>query len=157
MPALTLEDLKRDTNPTEPTITVGQTEEPTEFAWKYGEGPILEELISHLKSTYSSHYTNDQDDVQTIDVFAYRGTLATTSIDNAIKYLMRYGKKDGKNEKDLIKAMHYLILAMAFERKQAANPPLSEAEVKSRKAMISKYGRAVETVPHVEGIHKETA
>ncbi len=105
------------------------------FPWKYGEGQILDTIESHLKSTYSSHYTNDKDDLQTIDVFAYRGTLASTSIDNAIKYLMRYGKKDGKNEKDLIKATHYLILAMAFERKQAANAKPTEFE-KTRRRLV---------------------
>ena len=61
-----------------------------------------------------------EEKIQTIDVFAHRGTLGSTSIDNAIKYLMRYGKKNGKNEKDLIKALHYLVLATAFERKQKA-------------------------------------
>ena len=124
------------------------------FAWRYGEGPILEALEAHLKSTYSSHYTNDKDDIQTIDVFAYRGTLATTSIDNAIKYLMRYGKKNGKNEMDLIKAMHYLILAMAFERKQEAVATITARDQTALEALNEKYGRAVETVPQVEGMLK---
>jgi hypothetical protein len=48
---------------------------------------------------------------------------------------MRYGKKDGKNEKDLIKATHYLILAMAFERKQAANAKPTEFE-KTRRRLV---------------------
>ena len=70
---------------------------------------------------------------------------------------MRYGKKDGKNEKDLIKATHYLILAMAFERKQAANAEPTESE-KTRKAkLIAKYGQAVLTVPELsQEIEKET-
>ena len=108
----------------EPTITYnGQTLKAgdgtfkTPFDWRYGEGSVLDDLRSHIESTYTSHYTNENDEVQTLDVFAHRGTLGSTSIDNAIKYLMRYGKKDGKNEKDLIKAMHYLVLATAYERK----------------------------------------
>jgi|TARA_B100000953_G_scaffold251444_1_gene214228 hypothetical protein len=125
-----------------------------DFAWRYGEGPVLEELLEHLKSTYKSHYTNDQNDIQTIDVFAYRGTLATTSIDNAIKYLMRYGKKNGKNELDLIKAIHYLILAIAFERKQADLATITAAEDARLELANSKYGRAVETVPSLKGILK---
>ena len=68
-----------------------------EFDWKYGEGDVLSELAEYLKGTYGAHYTNENNDVQTLDVFASRGTLASTSIDNAIKYLMRYGKKNGKN------------------------------------------------------------
>ena len=38
---------------------------------------------------------------------------------NAIKYLCRYGKKDGKNRKDLLKAIHYVILLMSSEDKDA--------------------------------------
>lgn len=123
-----------------------------DFDWKYGEGPVLKDLEEHIKSTYSSHYTSTGDDIQTIDVFAYRGTLATTSIDNAIKYLMRYGKKKGKNELDLVKAMHYLILAVAFERKQEAVATITAKEEADLEITNSKYGRAVETVPQVEGI-----
>ena len=29
-----------------------------------------------------------------------------------MKYLWRYGKKDGNNKKDLMKALHYIVLAM---------------------------------------------
>ena len=34
---------------------------------------------------------------------------------NAIKYLCRFGKKDGRNRKDLLKAIHYIILLMSSE------------------------------------------
>ena len=36
---------------------------------------------------------------------------------NAIKYLCRYGKKAGKNRKDLLKAIHYIVLLMSSEDK----------------------------------------
>lgn len=88
-----------------------------DFEWKYGEGKVLSDLSDHLKRSYESHYSNDMNGVQTLDVFEARGTLADTSIDNAIKYLMRYGKKAGRNKKDLLKAMHYLVLATAFDEK----------------------------------------
>jgi hypothetical protein len=39
---------------------------------------------------------------------------------NAIKYLCRYGKKDGKNRKDLLKAIHYIVLLMSSEDKTSA-------------------------------------
>ena len=32
---------------------------------------------------------------------------------NVIKYAQRYGKKDGKNRKDLLKIMHYAIIALS--------------------------------------------
>ncbi len=34
---------------------------------------------------------------------------------NAIKYLCRFGKKDGRNRKDLLKAIHYIVLLMNSE------------------------------------------
>jgi len=101
----------------EPVASKFNEDVQPEFAWRYGEGSVLADLTAHMKSTYTSHYTEDDSQVQTLDVFAHRGSLGSTSIDNAIKYLMRYGKKEGKNEKDLIKAMHYLVVATAYERK----------------------------------------
>ena len=37
---------------------------------------------------------------------------------NAIKYLCRYGKKAGRNRKDLLKAIHYIVLLMSSEDKK---------------------------------------
>jgi hypothetical protein len=31
-----------------------------------------------------------------------------------VKYAMRYGKKEGKNKKDLLKIIHYTILALHY-------------------------------------------
>jgi len=42
------------------------------------------------------------------------GSVDTTCRDTAIKYLMRYGKKDGYNKKDLMKAVHYIVLLNHF-------------------------------------------
>ena len=32
-----------------------------------------------------------------------------------LKYLCRYGKKNGQNRKDLLKAIHYIVLLMSSE------------------------------------------
>jgi hypothetical protein len=42
------------------------------------------------------------------------GSAETTCRDTAIKYLARYGKKDGRNRKDLLKAIHYIVLMMHY-------------------------------------------
>ena len=39
---------------------------------------------------------------------------------NAIKYLMRYGKKQGYNEQDLFKALHYIVLLISSQRKETS-------------------------------------
>jgi hypothetical protein len=78
--------------------------------YRYNEGDFLDELQRYVDSTYSQHYVNKE--IQVIDIWQSRGTLETTAADTAIKYIMRFGKKDGKNHKDLLKAMHYILLMM---------------------------------------------
>ena len=36
--------------------------------------------------------------------------------------MRRYGKKQGRNEKDLIKEIHYIVLLISSERKEQNNP-----------------------------------
>jgi hypothetical protein len=84
---------------------------------KYKELKVIEELTEYINNTYSAHYTNDNNDVQSLDVWRARGTMSSSCIDTAIKYLMRYGKKDGFNRKDLLKTAHYIILALGNEDK----------------------------------------
>ncbi len=79
--------------------------------FKYKEDVFLNDLQKYIESTYGEHYVNDGK-LQVIDVWHARGSLSTTAIDTALKYLMRYGKKDGKNKKDLMKAVHYIMLTM---------------------------------------------
>jgi hypothetical protein len=40
---------------------------------------------------------------------------------NVLKYAARYGHKDGYNRKDLMKAMHYLIMLLAYHDKKFAD------------------------------------
>jgi hypothetical protein len=69
---------------------------------------LIEEYID---STYGQHYVGNKE-IQTVDFWESLGSLETTSRDTAIKYLARFGKKGGKNKKDLLKAVHYIILMM---------------------------------------------
>tara|TARA_R100001129_G_scaffold163933_1_gene129871 strand:- start:124 stop:405 length:282 start_codon:yes stop_codon:yes gene_type:complete len=87
--------------------------------WKYNEPQILLEVSKYLESTYGQHYAGNKE-IQTVDFWHSLGSLDTTARDNAIKYLARYGKKGGKNRKDLIKAIHYIILMM-WDQEQETN------------------------------------
>lgn len=40
------------------------------------------------------------------------GDASSTCRNTAMKYLWRYGKKNGNNAEDLYKAMHYIILCL---------------------------------------------
>ena len=76
--------------------------------FKYEEDKILEEVKEYIVGTYSEHY-GDQN-IQIQDVFDQMGISEAFTRGAAMKYLFRFGKKDGKNRKDLLKCMHYVCL-----------------------------------------------
>lgn len=84
--------------------------------YKYNEDVYLADIKKYLDGTYGEHYVAK--DIQVVDVWESLGSLESTARDTAIKYLCRYGKKDGKNKKDLLKAIHYIILMMYANREQ---------------------------------------
>ena len=82
--------------------------------WKYNEGKILREVEAYLASTYRGHYVGEESKVQTLDLIDSIGDAEPFCRSNAIKYLSRFGKKDGKNPKDLLKVIHYAFLLYHF-------------------------------------------
>ena len=88
--------------------------------FKFDEQKILKEIEDYIESTYGQHYSSK--DIQVQDLFQSIGIASDFSRGNAMKYLARYGKKNGKNESDLFKAIHYIILLITSERQiQNAN------------------------------------
>lgn len=85
--------------------------------YKYNEGAIIRDFWNYIDSTYGQHYAGDQG-LQVVDIWESLGSLDTTARDTAIKYLMRYGKKEGKNRKDLLKAIHYIVLMLYVHDKE---------------------------------------
>jgi hypothetical protein len=82
--------------------------------WKYNEDKTLKELETYLQTTYHSHYTSEQSKTQTLDLIESIGDAEPFSRSNAIKYLSRFGRKNGKSKLDLLKAMHYCVLLYHF-------------------------------------------
>jgi hypothetical protein len=80
-------------------------------SYKYKEDVILRDLKAYIDSTYDAHYNTDQN-IQVLDGWLALGSFVTTCRDVAIKYLWRYGKKNGSDKKDLMKTLHYTVLAM---------------------------------------------
>lgn len=81
--------------------------------FKYNEDKILNDLYEYLKSTYGEHYTTDtEDSIQCFDAWIAMGDATPTFRNTGIKYLWRYGKKNGNNKKDLMKALHYIVLCL---------------------------------------------
>tara|TARA_B100000959_G_C14862643_1_gene574899 strand:+ start:420 stop:716 length:297 start_codon:yes stop_codon:yes gene_type:complete len=83
---------------------------------KYNEDKILKEVLEYIKGTYSKHYSVDKDGFQVQDLLRHLNIDKDFSLSNAIKYLCRYGKKDGKNKMDLYKAIHYIVLLISSEK-----------------------------------------
>jgi len=82
--------------------------------WKYEEDKTLKEVEEYLVSTYKSHYTSEQSKTQTLDLIESIGDAEPFTRSNAIKYLSRFGKKNGKSKQDILKAIHYCVLLYHF-------------------------------------------
>jgi len=80
---------------------------------KYQEDKGIADLKDYVASTYQGHYTNDNSDVQTLDLIHSVGDAESFCRSNAIKYLSRYDKK-GQAKRDILKAMHYCLLLYYF-------------------------------------------
>jgi Protein of unknwon function (DUF3310) len=97
--------------------TVLEQQQPLQY--KYNEDINMSRIQEYINSTYGQHYVGNGD-IQTVDFWESLGTLESTSRDTAIKYLARYGKKEGRNRKDLLKAVHYILLMMYAADKENA-------------------------------------
>lgn len=79
--------------------------------YKYKEDRFMQELKQYLDSTYDQHYKTEND-VQCFDAWIALGDVTPTFRNTAMKYLWRYGKKNGNNKDDLIKAIHYTMMCL---------------------------------------------
>ena len=85
---------------------------------KYHEKEILKDIEDYVSGTYNGHYTGTKHEyrnVQTIDLMASRDLASDFCQANILKYGSRYGSKDGKNKKDLLKVIHYAMLLLHFD------------------------------------------
>ena len=78
--------------------------------YKFNEGELCKELSSYIDSTYDEHYARDK--FQATEFIMDGGHGEGFCIGNILKYAQRYGKKDGYNRKDLMKVLHYAIMAL---------------------------------------------
>ena len=93
-------------------------EKPMAHYFKYHEEEILKDIQEYVSGTYQGHYTgksHEYRNVQTIDLMASKELAAAFCQANILKYGSRYGNKDGKNKKDLMKVIHYAMLLAHFD------------------------------------------
>ena len=80
-------------------------------SYKYKEDEVLAAVQTQIDGTYSEHYQIEEG-LQLFDVWIADGTASTTFKNLTEKYLWRYGRKDGKNKRDILKAIHYLMMLL---------------------------------------------
>ena len=78
--------------------------------YKYDEDAILTDLHEYIDSTYDEHYSKNK--YQATEFIIDGGHGEGFCIGNIMKYEQRYGKKNGKDRSDLLKVLHYGIIAL---------------------------------------------
>lgn len=75
---------------------------------------FLSELSDYITNNQINHYSNMDENTgeisDTVDLISGITDVKPFLFSNVIKYISRYGMKNGKNKKDLFKAAHYIMM-----------------------------------------------
>jgi len=78
--------------------------------YKYNEENLINQLKTYVDTTYNQHYA--QGKIQTTEFIIDSGHGIGHTVGNIIKYSQRYGKKEGRNRKDILKILHYALIML---------------------------------------------
>ena len=98
------------------TFHLDMNKDPNRY--KYDEDTILKELQDYISGTYNAHYSAGDDKIQTLDLIEACGDGEAFCRSNILKYASRYDKK-GTARRDIMKILHYAVLLMHFNDKNA--------------------------------------
>ena len=87
-----------------------QTRKRKKVDYVFDEGKYLSEIWDSIDKTYTSHYA--QNKIQSTEFISDAGHGEGFCIGNIMKYAQRYGKKNGYDRSDLLKVVHYGIMAL---------------------------------------------
>lgn len=82
------------------------------ISYKYAEDQIISDFKAYIDKTYSEHYKTEQQNIECFDAWIALDDATPTFRNTALKYLWRYGKKNGSNKNDLMKALHYTLMCL---------------------------------------------
>ena len=85
------------------------------YSYSFNEDEWIINVQKYIDMTYTAHYGNGQ--YQATDMIIDAGHGEGFCIGNIMKYAMRYGKKDGKKKSELLKIIHYAIIALYLNEK----------------------------------------
>lgn len=94
--------------------------------YKYKEDKMLAELSEYIDATYDQHYS--QGKFQATEFIIDAGYGEAFCLGNILKYAQRYGKKDGKNRKDIMKVIHYAMILLSIDLSTAEPKEAPEVE-----------------------------
>ena len=87
--------------------------------YKFNEEEYLVELKKYINTTYDEHYAKNK--YQATDVIIDSGHGVGFYLGNIFKYAKRYGLKNGFARSDLLKILHYTIIALHVHDKEIGN------------------------------------
>ena len=80
--------------------------------YKFDEDRLLDELKTYIDTTYNAHYSQSKFQATEFIFDMGHGQGLGFCLGNVLKYAQRYGRKEGYNRKDLMKVLHYTIMAL---------------------------------------------
>ena len=98
--------------------------------YKFNEGEILKEIQQYIDDTYVQHYAAGK--IQSTEFIIDAGHGEGFALGNIIKYAQRYGKKNGFDKSDLLKVIHYGIIALSIHENRFPNRTINYEESDNR-------------------------
>ncbi len=89
--------------------------ETSKINYKYSEDLFMLNLHDHVKGTYSKHYGGN---IQPVEFIMSNAETLDYLKGNVVKYIYRYGKKNGANPEDLYKAVHFMMMMLHYKDKK---------------------------------------
>lgn len=87
----------------------------------FDEDKLIEEIKTYVDNTYSEHYAGG---IQVAEFILSNCDSPDFYRGNILKYIARYGHKNGHDRKDLLKAIHYLFMLLSYhDRKYGPKGP----------------------------------
>lgn len=115
--------------------------------YKYNEGDLLRQITDYVNSTYDQHYSQNQ--YQATEFIIDGGHGVGFTIGNIMKYAQRYGHKGTPDDwrKDLMKVIHYAIIAMYVHDKENADEEVYRLDTTDTTLGVTTQGDTI-TLPY---------
>ncbi len=78
--------------------------------YKFNEKNLINDLQNYIDKTYDGHYSKNK--FQSTEFIIDCGHGMGFALGNVLKYAQRYGKKEGYNRADIMKILHYALIAL---------------------------------------------